>query len=106
MVLSVSIARAITLGEALDATNLTWTTYGDAEWFGETTNSYDGVSAAQSGAMQDGDSSVLQTTIVGPGTVTFYWETLGHADEFDLEFDNNGVYMDDIGAQTVRKSVV
>jgi hypothetical protein len=54
MVLSVSIARDITLGEALDATNLTWTTYGDAEWFGETTNSYDGVSAAQSGAMQDG----------------------------------------------------
>jgi hypothetical protein len=100
MVLSVSIARAITLGEALDATNLTWITSGDAEWFGETTNSYDGVSAAQSGAMQDGDSSVLQTTIVGPGTLTFYWETLGHADEFDLEFDTNGVYLDDIGAQT------
>jgi hypothetical protein len=100
MVLSVSIARAITLGEALDATNLTWTTYGDAEWFGETTNSYDGVSAAQSGAMQDGDSSVLQTTIVGPGTLTFYWETLGQADEFDLEFDNNGSDMDDIPAQT------
>jgi hypothetical protein len=100
MVLSVSIARAITLGEALDATNFTWTTSGDAEWFGETTNSYDGVSAAQSGAMQDGDSSVLQTTIVGPGTMTFYWETLGQADEFDLEFDANGDYVDDIGAQT------
>lgn len=100
MVLSVSIARAITLGEALDATNLTWTTYGDAEWYGETTNSFDGVSAAQSGAMPDGDSSVLQTTIVGPGTLTFFWETLGQADEFDLEFGTNGVYLDDIGAQT------
>src|ERR1700722_3677506 len=100
MVLSVSIARAITLGEALDATNFTWITYGDADWFGETTNSFDGVSAAQSGAMQDGDSSVLQTTNVGPGTLTFYWETLGQADEFDLEFDTNGVYMDDIEAQT------
>jgi hypothetical protein len=43
-----------------------------------------------------GDSSVLQTTIVGPGTLTFYWETLGQADEFDLEFDTNGVYMDDM----------
>ena len=100
MVLSVSITRAITLGEALDATNLTWTTSGDADWFGETTNSFDGVSAAQSGAMQDEDSSVLQTTIVGPGTVTFYWETLGQADEFDLEFDANGDYVDDIPAQT------
>jgi len=99
LVLSVSSTRAITLGEALDATNLTWTTSGDADWFGETTNSYDGISAAQSGAMQDGESSVLQTTMVGPGTLTFYWETLGQPDEFDLEFDNNGVYMDDIGAQ-------
>ncbi len=100
MVLSVPIARAITLGEALDATNLTWATHGDAEWFGETTNSFDGVSAAQSGAMQDGNSSVLQTSIVGPGTLTFYWETLGQADEFDLKFDINGSDFDDIPAQT------
>ncbi|HEY3761597.1 MAG TPA: kelch repeat-containing protein [Verrucomicrobiae bacterium] len=100
MGLSVSTARAVTLCEALDATNLTWISYGDAEWFGEVTNSYDGVSAAQSGILQDGESSILQTTIVGPGTVTFYWETLGEADEFDLEFDNNGSYMDDITAQT------
>ena len=99
MVLSVSIARAITLGQALDATNLTWTTDGDAVWFGETTNSFDSVSAAQSGAMPDNDSSVLQTTIVGPGTLTFYWETLGQTDEFDLEIDTNGSYADDIGAQ-------
>ena len=100
MVLSVSVARAITLGQAVDATNFTWTTYGDADWFGQTTNSYDGVSAAQSGAMQDEQSSVLQTTIVGPGTVTFYWETLGQDDEFDLEFDANGDYVNDITAQT------
>ncbi len=100
MALSVSSARAITLGEALDATNLIWTTSGDAEWFGETATSFDGVSAAQSGAMSDEESSVLQTTMVGPGTVTFYWETVGQADEFDLEFDANGDYVNDIGSQT------
>ena len=100
MVLSVSMARAIPLGEALEATNFNWATSGDAVWFGETTNTFDGISAAQSGAMLDGESSVLQTTMVGPGTVTFNWETLGQADGFDLEFDNNGIYMDDIVAQT------
>ena len=67
---------------------------------GETTNSYDGVAAAQSGTMQDDQSSTLQTTIVGPGTITFYWETVGQDDNFDLEFVINGVGKDDIGSQT------
>ncbi|HXC98980.1 MAG TPA: kelch repeat-containing protein, partial [Verrucomicrobiae bacterium] len=34
------------------------------------------------------------------GTLTFYWEKLGQADEFDLEFDANGDYVNDIPAQT------
>ena len=45
-----SFAGPATLGDALNATNLTWTTSGDASWFVETTNTHDGVSAAQSGA--------------------------------------------------------
>src|SRR5579862_2278622 len=100
MVLSASIAQAITLGQALEATNLTWTTSGDANWFGQTNTSFDGISAAESGTMSDNQSSVLQTTVVGPGTLTFYWETVGQADEFDLEFDANGTYVNDIPAQS------
>ena len=37
------------LATALDATNLTWTSSGNTTWFFETTNSHDGVSAAQAG---------------------------------------------------------
>ncbi len=61
-----------TLAAALDATNLVWLTSGDAAWFAETNISNDGVSAVQSGSLLDSQTSTLQTTVTGPGTITFY----------------------------------
>ena len=37
---TVASAQAITLGEAVDNTALTWTTGGDADWFGQTSVYY------------------------------------------------------------------
>ncbi len=91
---------SISLQEALDAPNLTWTTSGDAPWLGEADTSYDGVSAAQSDVLTDGQTAVLQTTVTGPGTLSFYWQTVGESDDFDLEFDDNGSYVNDIPSQT------
>ena len=93
-------STGIPLGVALDNTNLIWTTSGDGYWFGEDSVSYDGVSAAQSSSLMDEEAAVLQTTVTGPGTISFYWQTAGEADEFDLEFDDNGGYVNDIGSQT------
>lgn len=67
-------ARAQTLGEALNATNLEWTTSGDGLWFAETNISHDGVAAAQTGTISNNQSSVLETTVTGPGTLTFWWQ--------------------------------
>jgi hypothetical protein len=65
---------AQTLGEALNATNLTWTTSGNALWAGQTATSHDGVSAARSGSITSANrSSILQTTVSGPGNLTFWW---------------------------------
>jgi hypothetical protein len=64
-------AQSISLGEALD-TNLVWTTGGDALWFGQTTNSYDGVSAAGCILSGAGRESWLETTVVGPATLSFW----------------------------------
>lgn len=70
-------ADAQTLGVALNATNLTWTTSGTdgaQGWSVETTHTEDGVSAAQSGSISSASAtSVLQTTVTGPGTLTFWW---------------------------------
>lgn len=59
--------------EALDTTNLVWTTGGDATWFAQGTNSYDGVAAASSGPISTNQQSTLQTTVTGPGTLSFWW---------------------------------
>ena len=87
---------SVPIGVAVDAPQLTWTTSGDTDWYGETTNSYDGVSAAESGAVINSQVSVVQTTVTGPGTLTFYWQTVANpSGNFDLEFAIDGNDTDD-----------
>lgn len=66
-------ALPATLEQALNVTNLTFTTGGDAPWWVETTNTHDGVAALQSGVIGDYQQSWLETTLTGPGTLTFWW---------------------------------
>lgn len=63
-----------TLGEALDNTDLVWTTGGtdNKEWFGQTEEYYFGGSAARSGEVSSGQSSWIETT-VALGFLSFYW---------------------------------
>ncbi|HEY1788983.1 MAG TPA: LamG-like jellyroll fold domain-containing protein [Verrucomicrobiae bacterium] len=83
---------------ALGTTGLSWTTSGDSNWFIEETNT-DGVSstAAQSGQVQDYQSSTLSVTVTGPGTLSFYWSSQDpNGGGFDYEFDIDGQYQDEI----------
>jgi hypothetical protein len=89
-----SSTRAQTLGEALNATNLTWTTSGTSGaqgWSVEFGTTHDGVSAAQSyHVFTASQTSTLQTTVTGPGTLTFWW----YQSTFDgstYSFSVNGV---------------
>ncbi len=78
-------AQPPTLGEAVDNTALTWTTGGSADWFGQTSVYYYGGDAAQSGAPASGQSSWIETTVSGPGFLTFYWKVASGA-QLDLDF--------------------
>ncbi len=62
------------LAQVLGATNLTFTNVGSTPWFGETTVTHDGVAAVQSSAVNDPQTSTLQTTVTGPGTLSFWWQ--------------------------------
>jgi hypothetical protein len=87
------------LGDAVDAPNLTWTTYGDANWYAETTNTHDGVAAVESGIVTNNQVSTLQTTVVGPGTVSFWWQCWDYSltgNNYDVEFNTNGVFVDSL----------
>ncbi len=63
------------LPAALNATNLTWTTgLTNTAWFAQIRETHDGDAAAQSGPITHNQQSYLQTTVTGPGTVSFWWK--------------------------------
>ncbi len=87
--LSVTEAQTVNLGEAVDNTALTWTSGGSMPWFGQTSVYYYDGDAAQSGAPSSGQSSWIETTVSGPGLLTFYWKvSAGAASELDFYVDD------------------
>jgi alpha-tubulin suppressor-like RCC1 family protein len=80
---------AATLPEALNATNLTWTTGGSTAWYGQGVNTRDGQSA-RSGAISHGQASSLQTEVEGPGALTFWWIPSSEPTNDLLSFSVNG----------------
>ena len=86
---------------ALNTTNLTWTTGGNLPWFVETTNTHDSVSAARSGAItNDTQSSYLETTVTGPGTLSFWWQTAADDLDFEIQLKIDGNYLNNIYGNT------
>jgi hypothetical protein len=80
----------IDLAMALNASDLVWTNGGSAAWFAEGSVTHDGVAAAQSGAITNNQTSTLQTSVTGPGTLTFWWR-FSYQNSFDsLNFYVNG----------------
>ena len=65
---------AIPLADALDTAGLAWSTSGTPAWSGQANATHDGLDAAQSGALGDGETTSMQTTIEGPGAVSFWWK--------------------------------
>jgi PKD repeat protein len=87
----------------LGTTNFPWATLGDAAWFTETTNTYNGAPAAdQSGSVTGGQASILSVTVNGPGTLTFSWSSMAEDPNqgFNYEFDIDGNYGDNITGDT------
>ncbi|MCX6874729.1 MAG: immunoglobulin domain-containing protein [Verrucomicrobia bacterium] len=79
------------LPDAVDRPDLAWTTGGDAPWFAQTSTTHDGIDAARSGAIGDAKESWLQTTLMGPGTLGYWWK-VSSEDTWDfLEFYLDGV---------------
>jgi hypothetical protein len=86
------------LAAAVDAPYLVWSTGGDANWFLQTEETNDGIDAAQSGAIGDGQESWIETTVIGPGLLNFHWNVSSDdQDGYDyLEFSVNGNYETEI----------
>jgi len=71
--------------------DLSLSTGGNSAWFAQTAVTHDGVGAAQSGAITDEQESWLETPVIGPGTLTFWWKVSSEPDYDFLEFYLDGV---------------
>ncbi|MFZ2640182.1 MAG: dockerin type I domain-containing protein, partial [Verrucomicrobiia bacterium] len=80
---------SVTLGEALGAPELLWNTDGDAVW--TTTMALDGSLMAWSGSIGHLNVSWVETTVTGPGTLSFQWKVSSEADADYLTFSIDGV---------------
>jgi hypothetical protein len=85
-IVEASYFKMVSLAEAVDLTNTVFTTGGNAIWEGRSlTNAHDSVDAAQSGTITDNQSTWMETTLNGVGTLSFWWKT---SCEDDPESDN------------------
>ena len=85
-----TLMTGMTLCEAVDACELIWTTGGNAPWFPQNEQTFDGVDAAASGDITHNQESWIETTVTGPGTLRFYWKVSSEQFYDFLEFRING----------------
>ena len=83
--------KMVDFSNALNATNLTWSSGGDQPWFPETTTTHDGVAALQSGPIAGNQQSTVQTTVDGPGTLSFWWKVSSETNNDYADFAIDGV---------------
>jgi hypothetical protein len=82
--------RTIRIGEAVGAPHLSWTTGGQSPWYGQAKIVSSGGTAVQSGKIADNESTWCQTTLTGPGTLSFDWRVSSERDYDFLVFSFPG----------------
>lgn len=87
---SVTALFAPSLAGALDTPGRSYTLGGNANWFAQTTVTHDGIDAARSGAIGNSQQTWFETTVTGPGTLSFWWKVSSESGWDHLEFYING----------------
>jgi uncharacterized repeat protein (TIGR03803 family) len=89
----ITASFGVSLAEALDAPNLTWTTSGSGTWRGLLSGSHDGVDGAEAAPLGRGQSSRLEAVMTGQGKLRFWMKLIapdfspGNADSFSMRVD-------------------
>lgn len=90
--LTLSFGVALNIAAALDAEDLglPWIGGGDSLWFPQTSVTYDGEDAAEGGAVDHDEESVLQTMVTGPDVIMFQWKVSSEIGYDFLRFEMDG----------------
>jgi len=79
------------LGESLDAPDAIWNTSGDADWSCVSDASYFGDTATRSGLITHNETTALSTTVVGPATISFYYQISSDFDADNFRFTRSSM---------------
>jgi hypothetical protein len=101
-----SLALTLQLAKALNYLATPWLSGGDALWEMETNTTHNGTNAAQSGSIVDSQQTWIQTTVYGPGSLSFWWKVSSQAGGDYLNFLTNGVVMTNISGEVGWEQVV
>lgn len=90
-------ALSLSLGGSLDGTGFSWSSNG---WHGQNVDTHDGVDACRCGSLCNNEQSWIQTTVNGPGTVSFWWKVSCEPSGYDaLRFLVDGVQQESISGE-------
>lgn len=70
--------------------SLVFTAGGNAAWFAQSATTHDGFAAAQSGVITHNQSTSVETSVAGPGTISFWWRVSSQSGGDYLRFYING----------------
>lgn len=91
LILLAGLLAAVCPLHAASTSSLNWETSVEARWFTQSQTTHDGVAALQSGHISDNEVSWLQTTVVGPGTLSFWWKASSETNQDWARFSVDGV---------------
>ena len=94
-----SNSNVSSLQDALD-TGWPVATAGDADWTQQMSSpTYNGGDSAQSGSIYDDETSSMEATVEGSGTVSFYWRVSSESGDDYLKFYLDGVFKHEISGE-------
>lgn len=81
-----------TLADALDSDQLQWLSGGSegkghVEWYGQMEESSDGIDAARTPIIGASEVSWLETSVIGPGVITFNWKVSSNQSDHYLVYE-------------------
>jgi hypothetical protein len=90
----------ISLAEALDGSGLVWDTLDSCPWKGQSQVTHDGVDAAEGDVNTACQGSYVETTVTGPGTLSFWWKVSSVTGGEGLYFNCDYAWLANLSGET------
>ena len=91
---SFAITKQWGVGDSVGVPDLCFTSSGSAPWVRDVKVAHDGSESIRSGEIEDGERSVLETSVCGKGTISFCWRSSTEDSGGDYDWDHGEFHAD------------